>query len=720
MTSLQPGTPWPLGATLAGGGVNLAVWAPDATRIDWCLFDVDGGDEIARWPLPACTDGVWHGLLPGARAGLVYGLRAHGPWAPAAGHRFNPAKLLLDPYAKEVVGAYGGAPGIDLSLYRGDLASDPAQPDERDNATVALKARLPGAEVLDRRLPRPPRPQVPWDQVVLYEVHVKGATQRHPAVPAALRGRYAGLAHPAFIEHVKRLGVTTLNLLPVHARADEARLQGLGLSNYWGYSSIGFFAPEPRYASAAGGPTAEFRAMVDALHAAGLEVVLDVVFNHTAETDELGPTLSFRGLANARYYRLEDRHNAGDRHHYVNWAGCGNVLNLAEPRVVQLVVDSLRHWVEVMGVDGFRFDLAPVLARDGQGAYSRQSAFFAALHADPVLQRVKLIAEPWDLGPGGYQLGAFPPGWREWNDRFRDAMRSFWLRGDHGEAIDRGEFVHRWAGSSNEFGHDGRLPGAGINFLTAHDGFTLRDLLSYNHKHNHANGEHNRDGHHHNASWNCGVEGPSDDPAVQALRLGLTRALLATLLLAHGTPMLLAGDELGHSQQGNNNAYCQDNTLTWLDWSDATAGADADLIATVSRLLALRRSQPALRRPHWLQGAGGEGGNAAWDVQWLAPQGVPLTGAAWQQRGERALAIWLNAPGEGESEALLVINAGTRPVRFHLPPGDWTPAFASQQACGLPPAGQPWRGHTDVPPQSLQVALHPASGRHKERAPPDG
>ncbi|MEO8299589.1 MAG: glycogen debranching protein GlgX, partial [Burkholderiales bacterium] len=493
MKPLQIGKPWPLGTQVDGRGANLAVWAPDATRVDWCVFDDTGTLELGRHTLPACTDGVWHGWMPGAGPGLVYGLRAHGPWDPARGHRFNPAKVLLDPYAREVVGSYVG----DLALYRGDDPQDPSQPAAIDNAAVALKARVLAAAELDRRTPRPARPAVPWSQTVLYEVHVKGATQLHPGVPASQRGRYAGLAHPLFLAHMRRLGVTTLSLLPVHARADEARLQGLGLSNYWGYSSIGFLAPEPRYWTGRPGtsPTSEFRSMVDALHTAGFEVVLDVVFNHTAETDEAGPTLSFRGLANARYYRLEGE----DRSRYINWAGCGNVLDLSEPRVVQLVIDSLRHWVEVMGVDGFRFDLAPILGRGADGSFSRASGFFTALQADPVLSRTKLIAEPWDIGPGGYQLGAFPPGWAEWNDRWRDAMRAFWLRGGG----NRGEFAHRWAASSTEFHHGGRAPAASVNFLTAHDGFTLRDLLKYDHKHNEANGEHNRDGHHHNSSWNC-------------------------------------------------------------------------------------------------------------------------------------------------------------------------------------------------------------------------
>ncbi|MFM2055796.1 MAG: hypothetical protein RLY71_181 [Pseudomonadota bacterium] len=684
--TLSAGQPWPLGASLGAQGLNVAVWAPDATRLELCLFDPEGREELVRLDLPVCTDGVWHGLLPigadlGTLAvgpGLVYGLRAHGPWAPQLGHRFNPAKLLLDPWAREVVGSYGrdprgpADPDLDLSLYVGHDPLDARLPDGRDNAAVALKARVPAEQAPAAPLPVRPAP----DQRLLYEVHVRGATMRHPQVPAELRGSYAGLAQPAMIEHYRRLGVTTLSLLPVHFRADEARLQRLGLSNYWGYSSLAFLAPETRYWSGRADttPGGEFRAMVEALHAAGLEVVLDVVFNHSAETDATGPTLSFRGLANARYYRLDP----ADRSRYVNWAGCGNCLDLSEPRVVELVLGSLRHWVQQYGVDGFRFDLAPILARGplgqaaGQdGSFSRLAPFFAALQADPVLSRVLLIAEPWDIGPGGYQLGAFPPGWLEWNDQFRDTLRAWWLRG----GSDRGQFVHRYAGSSAQFRHDGRAPLASVNFITAHDGFTLRDLVSFDHKHNEANGEHNRDGHHHNCSWNCGVEGPSSDPAVLARRSTLSRALLATLLLAQGTPMLLAGDELGHSQRGNNNAYCQDNELTWLDWP----GADTDLIASVAALSALRRALPQLRIARWLDRD---------DVRWRGADGSELHGEAWPR--ERCLMIELinvNKDAVQPDTLLLLINPETTDRRFDLPvypQQRWWPLWDSQQPGGRP------------------------------------
>lgn len=667
---VEAGSPWPLGAEVVAHGVNVAVWAPDATRLELCLFDETGTKERSRHDLPVCTDGVWHGVLIGAEAGLVYGLRAHGPWAPGQGHRFNPAKVLLDPWAKAVVGRYGGTPGADLSLYLGHSEADQMFPDTRDNAAVALKARVVSPVV---PVSEDERPRRSADETVLCELHVRSTTMRHPDVPAALRGSYAAMAHPVVLDHWRALGVTTLSLLPVHARADEARLQQQGLSNHWGYSSIGFLAPEPRYWSGQPGstPESECRDMVRAAHAAGLEVVLDVVFNHTGETDECGPTLSMRGLANARYYHLD----AERRDRYVNWTGCGNCLNLAEPRVVELVIGSLRHWVQAYGVDGFRFDLAPVLARGRDGQFSAASGFFAALQSDPVLSRIKLIAEPWDIGPGGYQLGGFPPGWSEWNDQYRDTMRVWWLRG----AGDRGVFAHRFAGSSAQFHHDRRQPTASVNFITAHDGFTLRDLVTYDHKHNHANGEHNRDGHHHNSSWNCGVEGPSDDADVQALRTRLQRALLATLLLSQGTPMLLAGDEIGHSQRGNNNAYCQDNDLTWLDWP----GADDDLLMTTRRLLALRHEVPALRIGRWLTGQPDAQGCT--DVVWWHPDGRPLGGDDWASNTDRVLVVCLRtATG---SAALIVFNPESEARLCRLPApaqAPWEAAFDSTRPNAAP------------------------------------
>ncbi|MEY8878790.1 MAG: glycogen debranching protein GlgX [Leptothrix sp. (in: b-proteobacteria)] len=722
--SIHPGQPWPLGAHWQGAPgaqqLNVAVWAPDATAVELCLFDDAGRHEWLRLALPRCSDGVWHGAVPAdtlhalshaaavwpgpdGRSDVVYGLRAHGPWAPAQGHRFNPAKVLLDPYARELVGSYGG----DLSLYLGHDATEPQHPDPRDNAALALKARVRpplAAAAAPTHVDSVPAWRVPADQTVLYEVHVKGASQQHPGVPKALRGSYAGLASAAMLAHFKALGVTTLSLLPVHARADEARLQGLGLTNYWGYSSIGYFAPEPRYASGQPGSNApdEFRAMVDALHGAGLEVVLDVVYNHSAETDELGPTLSFRGLGNASYYHLDQPSGAYQPRRYLNWSGCGNCLNLAEPRVVQMVIDSLRHWVLAYGVDGFRFDLAPILARGRDGAFSQGAGFFAALQADPVLARVKWIAEPWDIGPGGYQLGGFPAGWQEWNDQFRDTLRGWWLRGGG----DRGVFAHRFAGSSTQFRHGARSPLAGVNFITAHDGFSMRDLVSYDHKHNHANGEGNRDGHHHNCSWNGGVEGETERADVLNRRARLQRALLASLVLSQGTPMLLAGDEIGHTQQGNNNAYCQDNPLTWLDW----AGADQPLLAFVQRLLALRRAEPSLRIAHWLTGLVDAQGHT--DVLWWHPEGHALAGGDWAETQDRAMGIRLDAGGAARA-ALVLVNPGAQPRRFVLPAGHWHTALCSASLDGVPEDGHQPRtdaliaphGACAVPARSVLVLL---------------
>jgi len=680
---LPAGRPWPLGAQRDGAGLNLAVWAPDATALYLCLFDESGERELLRWRLPACTDGVWHGHLSLASdQPLVYGWRAEGPWDPAQGLRHNPAKLLLDPYARELVGRYEG----ELTLYQGHDRHDPRLQDTCDSAAVALKARVRAeGDGPPAAPPVPDQHRVAWADTVLCEVHVKGATRLHPQIPEALRGTYLGLSHPVMIEHWRRLGVTTLSLLPVHARADEARLQNLGLSNYWGYNTIGFFAPEPRYATRPERALDELRAMVDALHEAGLEVVLDVVYNHTAESDELGPTLSLRGLANRHYYCLPDN----DRAHYVNWTGCGNCLNLSEPRVVQLVIDSLRYWVQEIGVDGFRFDLAPVLGRGADGRFDRRHSFFAAVQADPVLARVKLIAEPWDLGPGGYQLGGFPPGWAEWNDQVRDTLRRWWLRG----AGDRGGFVHRFAASSAQFQHSGRAPTATVNFITAHDGFTLRDLVSYDHKHNLANGEINRDGHHHNNSWNCGSEGPTGDAQVLATRARLQRALLATLLLAQGTPMLLAGDEIGQSQHGNNNAYCQDNSVTWLDW----AGADMALAGWVGGILALRRAHPALRMAHWLTGR--EDGRGRSDVRWRHPDGHEMSGADWSaDRVDHALTIELWSASD---HVLVLVNPNDADRVIVLPPGPWQREACS--ATGSLQAPGAVTGGVNCPARCLQV-----------------
>ncbi len=618
---LNPGMPYPLGATPDATGVNFALVAPNATAVELCLLDAEGSVVQRQLKLPRCTNGVWHGHLSateGGCVGLVYGYRVHGPWNPAQGQRFNPAKLLLDPYAREIVGRYDGA-----DIHCGHNLANPQQPDLRDNAAGALKARV--------AIPLQPStvtaPSIEPGRRVLYELHVKAHTALHPDVPPALRGTYAGLAHPAVLDHIQSLGVTTLSLMPVQHRADEARLQAMGLTNHWGYNTIGWFAPESRYWSGTPGtsPASEFRALVDAVHARGMEVVIDVVYNHSAETDENGPTLSLRGIDNSLYYHLRQDNPAL----YDNWSGCGNCLNLNQPRVLQLVMDSLRYWAGDLGVDGFRFDLAPILARrdGGDKGFDPRAPFFAALQQDPLCQNKIFIAEPWDVGSGGYQLGGFPAGWLEWNDRYRDTVRRYWLtQGQTGEAT-RAEMAHALAASSTQFKHSGRAPSASVNFITAHDGFTLRDLVSYNQRHNAANGEHNRDGHGNNHSNNCGTEGETADFGISHQRSLLQKSLLTTLLMSQGTPMLLAGDEIGHSQRGNNNAYCQDNEITWLDWSRA----DEALTALVAKVLARRRELPALTDDRWWEGEE--------DVQWRDGTGGLVGAEGWHSPTDRALLL---------------------------------------------------------------------------------
>jgi glycogen operon protein len=651
---LDPGRPWPLGATWDGHGVNFAVFSAQAQALDLCVFDERGERELQRLALPALTDDVWHGYLPQAGPGLTYGLRAHGPWQPVSGLRFSPHKLLLDPWARELVGRFE---------WRGEnFAFDPDHPDRpdlRDNAAHTLKARVVG-DRFDWASDVPPR--VPRAELRLLELHVKGFTAQHPQVPQRLRGTFAGLASEAALEHLRRLGINAVCLLPVHEHIDEQRLVARGLSNYWGYNTVGFFAPERRYA-ASGNARDEFRQMVRALHAAGIEVILDVVFNHTAETDHLGPTISWRGLDNAGWYRLD----ANDRSLYENHTGCGNTLDLRQPRVLQFVLDCLRYWVTEMHVDGFRFDLAPVLARGAQG-FERNHPFFHAVAQDPVLAGVRLIAEPWDLGPGGYQLGQFPPGWLEWNDRFRDGARAFWLGGPSS----RGEFAQRLCASSDVFQPTGRAPFCSVNYVVSHDGFTLSDLVSYNQRHNLANGEDNLDGPGHNLSWNCGVEGPTSDPQVVQTRQRLKRALLATLLLAQGTPMLAAGDELGHSQGGNNNPYCQDNETSWIDW----VNADQALTHFVSRMTALRAAWLPLEG-HWYDGRTDGDGMA--DLQWFDVQGRPLDADAWRDPGQRAFGARIGRPGRARRPLLLLVNADETDRPFRLPPGTWRLAVDSAE-----------------------------------------
>jgi len=662
LSALGRGQPWPLGAHWDGQGVNFAVFSAHAHRVELCIFNSDGTEELSRTPLPGHTQDVWHGHLPGAAPGLVYGLRAHGPWRPDRGHRFNAHKLLLDPYAREIVGHFDWR-----TAHFGADISHPTHLDPRDNATCALKARVV-ADDFDWGDDRPPR--TPLAQTVLYELHVKGFSRLHRDVPQPQRGTYAGLASDAALSHLKKLNITAVNLMPVHQHIDEHRLVNMGLSNYWGYNSIGFFCPSPRLASATEGRAVrdEFRTMVKRLHAAGIEVILDVVYNHTAEAGEDGPLISFRGLDNASYYRLPAHHRA----HYENHSGCGNTIDIRHPRVLQLVMDSLRYWVQEMHVDGFRFDLAPILGRGDHG-FDRHAPFFAAVAQDPVLSRVKMIAEPWDIGPGGYQVGGFPAGWLEWNDHFRDAMRSFWIQG----SSTRGDFALRLCGSSDIFQPRGRVPGESINYVVSHDGFTLNDLLSFDAKHNLANGEHNRDGHNHNRNWNCGAEGPTDDPAVNELRSRLKRALLASALLSQGTPMLAAGDELGHSQRGNNNPYCQDNEITWIDW----AKADLQLLAFTQRVLGLRRDLLPLG-DRWFDGLSDARGRH--DLAWFSADGRALQGEAWRDPQSRVLGCLIGKPSKTTEPLLLLVNAEAVDHVFTLPPGRWQAVLDSIQPDGLP------------------------------------
>jgi glycogen operon protein len=636
----RPGWPFPLGVTLERDGANVAVFSAHADRIELCLLDEAGRRETARLLLPERTDHVFHGFVEGLRPGQVYGLRAHGPWAPERGHRFNPARLLLDPYAKAIVGQF---------RWEGPNLVDPQTPlapDPRDSAPFVPKGvtRPTAAAEPDD----PGRPGTPWDRTILYEAHVKGLTKLHPAVPEGLRGTYLGLAQPPVLDHLVKLGVTAVELMPVAAFLDELRLVRLGLRNYWGYNPYAFMAAEPRYAVR--DPGAEFRAMVAALHGAGIEVVLDVVFNHTAETDHLGPTLSFRGLDNASYYRL-------DPGCYLDWAGTGNTLDLAHPRVLQLVMDALRRWA-ALGVDGFRFDLATTLGRTGDGGFAPEAPFFQAIAQDPVLGGLKLIAEPWDLGPHGYRQGGFPPPFAMWNDRFRDCVRRFW-RGD--EAIVP-ELAGRLLGSADLYEAAGRRPQGGISYVTSHDGFTLKDLVTYARRHNEANGEANRDGHHASFSANWGVEGPTGNPAVRARRDRQRRNLLATLLLSQGVPMLLMGDELGRTQRGNNNAYCQDNELSWLRW-ERVEPEDLALGEFLRRLIRLRQAYPLLWQTRFLHG---RHRNAAGrkDVTWLAPDGREMTEAQWQDPLNRCVGLELV---DEEATLLLLANVHGRSVPFVLP-----------------------------------------------------
>jgi isoamylase len=651
--TIRTGSPTPRGAAYDGCGVNFALFSAHATRVELCLFDHAGRDEIARITLPDYTDQIFHGYVPDLNPGQVYGYRVHGPYAPEEGHRFNPNKLLLDPYARGHTGeihwndaCYGytiGADGDDLTF------------DERDSAPF-----VPKCVVVDPNFDwqgEPRRAFMPWDRTLIYEAHVKGFTQRHPAVPENLRGTYAGLGTREVIEYIKALGMTSVELLPIHTFLDDSYLLEKKLRNYWGYNSIGFFAPDPRYASDRANTLREFKEMVARFHDAGLEVILDVVYNHTAEGNERGATLSFKGIDNKSYYRLQ----ADNKRFYVNDTGTGNTIDLSHPRVLQMVMDSLRYWVEETHVDGFRFDLGTILAREPNG-FDERSGFLMACSQDPCLATVKLIAEPWDIGPGGYQVGGFPPGWAEWNDKFRDTVRDYWRGHTHA-----GDMARRVHGSGDIYDREGRRPWASVNFIAAHDGFTMKDLVSYEIKHNEANGEDGRDGSDDNRSWNCGAEGPTEDPEINTLRARQMRNMLSTLFLSQGLPMLLAGDEFGRSQNGNNNAYCQDNELNWLSW-DRDEQSEA-ILSFARGLTGLRADHPALRYGRFL-GRGDFPDNPR-DLMWLTAGGTEMTGEDWADKGARSFGMLIDVPlgekGRNRDVVLLLFNSSHEAAPFVLP-----------------------------------------------------
>ena len=641
MKRVQAGSPRPLGAAWGRGGVNFAIFSGHATRVEVCIFDAESGAESSRHELPARSGDVWHGALPPrcAGPGSCYAFCVDGPNEPEKGNRFDREVYLIDPFARAL------------------------------SATVPLRSR-----VVDRNFDwigdRPPA--TPWRDTLIYELHVKGFTRLHPAVPEEWRGKYLGLTTPAVIEHLKSIGVTAVELLPCQSFLSEPFLLDRGLTNYWGYNPVAWYAPANEYAVR--DAVMEFKTMVKALHEGGIEVILDVVFNHTAEGNETGPLLNLKGIDNSVYYRLMQ-----DKRFYENLTGCGNTVNCEHPHVIAMIIDCLKYWVEDMHVDGFRFDLATVLARDGKG-FNESSTFFKALRDEPALAYIKLIAEPWDVGFGGYQLGRFPAGWSEWNDRYRDTVRAFW-RCDGGML---GEFAERFAGSSDIFRHNGRKPTAGVNFVTAHDGFTLYDLVSYNERHNEANGENNADGHHHNLSWNCGIEGPTDDPAISALRRRQMRNLLTTLFLAQGVPMLQAGDEFARTQRGNNNAYCQDNELSWIDWG--LCEANGDLLAFVRRLAQLRRGHREFRRETFLKGTASRAGVK--DVRWLNVRGGEMTQDEWRDAGLRSLGVWFDKSSEPAAGLLLLLNAGDSEQPFVVP---------------APPSDGLWMCHFDTARENPQL-----------------
>ncbi len=698
------GTPFPLGATWDGEGVNFALFSENADKVELCLFDESGQNQTELIVLPEYSNQIWHGYIPGLGPGQLYGYRVHGPYAPKAGHRFNPAKLLLDPYAKAITGRYqwnDALFGYTIGNKKADLSKD-----DRDSAPYA-----PKSVVIDARYDweGDRAPNTPFYRTIIYETHVRGMTMRHPGVPEHLRGTYLGMTCEPVIDHLKSLGITAVELMPVHQFVNDKMLQDKGLSNYWGYNTIGFFAPHAPYSSSGdhGQQVIEFKHMVKAYHRAGIEVILDVVYNHTAEGNHMGPTLCFKGIDNAAYYRLM-RNN---RRYYMDYTGTGNTLHMRQPATLQLLMDSLRYWVLEMHVDGFRFDLAAALARELKDV-ERLACFFEIIRQDPVISQVKLIAEPWDVGEGGYQVGKFPPEWAEWNGRYRDTVRDYW----RGAESTLAEFASRFTGSSDLYEVSARRPTASINFVTAHDGFTLRDLVSYNEKHNEANREDNRDGENYNRSWNCGVEGDSADPQVTALRRRQVRNFLTTLFLSQGVPMLLGGDELGRTQQGNNNPYCQDNALSWFDWENT----DPALLEFTRQLIDFRCEHPVFRRPQWFRGRSVHAEDVA-DIHWMTPDGEDMSEEHWQTGYAKSMGVFLNGddiPGlsrRGEvitdDSFYIMFNAHYEPVDFSLPASDfyrsWQKVIDTTQA-RLVFDAPPIRGGLTVavPAYSILVMRH--------------
>ena len=673
LATVWPGTPYPLGATYDGAGTNFSVFSECADKVELCLVDRDGSEERTR--LDEVDGFVWHAYLPTVTPGQRYGFRVYGPWDPASGHRCDPSKLLLDPYGKAFHGDFDYGPALysyDTAKHD-EAASGPRTGIDSLGHTMTSVVVNPFFDWASDRSPR-----TPYHETIIYEAHVKGMTQSHPGIPEELRGTYAGLAHPAIIDHLKSLNVTAIELMPVHQFMHDHRLVDLGLRNYWGYNTFGYFAPHNQYAAIrhAGGAVAEFKTMMRTFHEAGIEVILDVVYNHTAEGNQLGPTINFRGIDNAAYYRLVDE----DLRYYRDYTGTGNSLNARHPHTLQLIMDSLRYWVLEMHVDGFRFDLTATLARELHDV-DRLSAFFDLVQQDPVVSQVKLIAEPWDVGEGGYQVGNFPGLWTEWNGKYRDTVRDYW----RGEPATLGEFASRLTGSSDLYEATGRRPSASINFVTAHDGFTLGDVVSYNEKHNEANGEGNRDGESHNRSWNCGVEGPTDDPEIRKLRYRQMRNFLATLMLSQGTAMIAHGDEMARTQQGNNNVYCQDSALSWMDWS--LAEKNADLLAFTRTVTTLRKNHPVFRRRRFFAGTPIRSGAQVRDIAWLTPAGQEMTPQDWDTPFGRSITVFLNGEAIPEPDArgfpvvddsfLLCFNGYDEELDFVVPEGNYAKQWAA-------------------------------------------